>query len=104
MPHGKAGPEDRRAMKSRLIDVAAFVIGAIVAFMVGGPADDFPWPIRLAFSLLSPGYIVGLPLSYLVGALGLGSLGFFFLAGILVNGLIFGLASHLVRKSMKGER
>ena len=88
-------------MKSRLIDAAAFVIGVIAAFMQGG---DFAWPIRLALSLLGPGYFVGLPLSFLVSAIGLGSMGFFFLVGILVNGLIFGLASYLIRKTMKGQR
>ena len=77
-------------MKSRLIDAAAFVIGVIAALMQGGAADDFAWPIRLALSLLCPGFFAGLP--------------FFFLVGILVNGLIFGLASYLIRKAMKGQR
>ena len=91
-------------MKSRLIDAAAFVIGAIAAYVQGGPTADFPWPIRLALSLLCPGYIVGFPLAFLLGAIGLGSLSFFFLVGILVNGLIFGLASYLIRMAMKGQR
>jgi hypothetical protein len=91
-------------MKSRLIDAAAFVIGGIAAFMQGGATADFPWPIRLALSLLCPGYIVGFPLLFLVGAIGLGSLSFFFLVGMLVNGLIFGLASYLIRKAMNGQR
>lgn len=91
-------------MKSRLIDAAAFVIGAIAAFLLVGATADFTWPIRLALSLLCPGYFVGFPLLLLVGALGLGSLGFYFLVGILVNGLIFGLASYLIRRAMNGER
>ncbi len=91
-------------MKSRLIDAAAFVIGAIAAFMQGGAAGDFAWPIRLALTLLCPGYYAGLPLLFLVGAMGLGSFGFFFLLGILFNGLIFGLASYLIRHAMQGQR
>jgi len=91
-------------MKSRLIDAAAFVIGVIAAFTQGGAADNFAWPIRLALSLLCPGYFVGLPLFFLVSAIGLGSIGFFFLVGILVNGLIFGLASYLIRKAIEGQR
>ncbi len=91
-------------MKSRLIDAAAFVIGVIVALIQGGAADDFVWPIRLALSLLCPGYYVGLPLFFLVGAIGLGSIGFFFVVGILVNGLIFGLASYLIQRAIKGHR
>jgi len=91
-------------MKSRLIDAAAFVIGVIAALMQGGAAGDFAWPIRLALSLLGPGYFAGLPLFFLVGAIGLGSFGFFFLVGILFNGLIFGLASYLIRKAMEGQR
>ena len=65
-------------MKSRLIDAAAFIIGVIAAFMQGGGVADFAWPVRLALSLLGPGYLVGLPLLYLVSAIGLGSFGFFF--------------------------
>ena len=85
-------------MKSRLIDAAAFVIGAIAAFMQGGAMGDSPWPIRLALTILGPGYFVGFPLVFLVGAIGLASLGFFFLVSILVNGLIFGLTSYLIQK------
>ena len=91
-------------MKSRLIDAAAFIIGVIAAFMQGGGVADFAWPVRLALSLLGPGYLVGLPLLYLVSAIGLGSFGFFFLVGILVNGLIFGLTSYLIRKALRGQR
>ncbi len=58
----------------------------------------------MALSLLCPGYFAGLPLFFLVGAIGLGSMGFFFLVGILFNGLIFGLASYLIRNAMKGQR
>jgi hypothetical protein len=65
---------------------------------------DIPWPVRLFLILLCPGYIVGLPLFYLVGAIGLASFGFLFLVGILANGLIFGLASYLIRRSIRGER
>ena len=91
-------------MKARLIDAGGFVIGVIAACMQGGFVDEFPWPIRLALSLLAPGYFAGLPLVYLAGALGLGSLSFFFIVGTLVNGLIFGLAAHLIRKAMQGQR
>jgi hypothetical protein len=90
-------------MKSRLIDAAAFVIGAILAFMQGGAATDYPW-LTVAHTILCPGYVVGLPLFFLVGAIGLASFGFFFFLSILVNGLIFGLASYLIRNALKGQR
>lgn len=91
-------------MKARLIDAAAFVIGTIPAFMLGGLTGDVPWPVRLALSLVSPGYVVGLPLCYLVGAIGLFSFRFFFLVAVLANGLIFALASYLIRNALKGQR
>lgn len=91
-------------MKSRLIDAAAFLIGALVAFLQGGALSDVPWPVRLLLYHLCPGYFVGFPLFSLVGAMGLASIGFFFVVGILVNGLIFGLASNLIRRSLRGER
>jgi hypothetical protein len=91
-------------MKSRLIDAAAFLIGAIAVFMQGGVIADSPWPIRLALTILSPGYLVGFPIVFLAGAIGLASLSFFFLVSILVNGLIFGLTSYLIRNSIKGQR
>ena len=91
-------------MKARLIDAAAFLVGAFVAFAQTGLSGEMPWPIRLLLNVLCPGYLVGLPLLYLIGAMGLASLGFFFLLGMLVNGLVFGLASYLIRKTMHGER
>ena len=90
-------------MKSRLIDAGAFVIGAILAFMIVGPAD-VPWPVRLALTLLSPGYYVGLPIVFIVAAVGLPSIAFYFLVGVLTNGLIFALASSLIRNARKGQR
>jgi hypothetical protein len=91
-------------MTPRRIDAAAFVMGMIPAFLQGGLMDDSPWPVRLALNLLCPGFLIGLPILQVVNWIGLPSIGFYFLVSILVNGLIFGLASHLIRHARKGQR
>jgi hypothetical protein len=91
-------------VKSRLIDAAAFAIGMVPAFLVGWHTDDFPWLLRLAMGVLSPGYFLGIPALWLMGAIGLSSIGFFFFVSIVVNGQIGWLTSYLVRNSLRGQR
>jgi len=91
-------------MKSRIIDAAAFTTGAILVFLQGGPSGDWPWPLRLTLSLSSPGFLIGVPLLWLLGTTGLTSIGFFFLVVMLVNGVIFWLVAYLVRNARHGRR
>lgn len=91
-------------MKSRLIDAAAFAIGLIPAYLAAGRVDEFPWMLRLVFTVLSPGYFVGIPFVQIIGMIGLFSFGFFFFVAIVVNGLIYGLVSYLARNALKGRR
>ena len=91
-------------MQWRFIDGAAFVVGLIPPFLQGGLVDSLPWPVRLVLNVLSPGFFVGFAIFQLVGWIGLASISFLFLVSIFGNGLIFGLASYLIRHALEGQR
>src|SRR5262249_46785561 len=94
----------RESMKSRLIDAAAFAIGVIPAFLVSWPMDGISYLLRLAITVLSPGYFVGMAMFWVIGAIGLSSFGIYFFVSILFNGLLGWLPSYLIRNALRGTR